>query len=137
MIHPNMGTMLSFITTDCAITSDMLHEALLKSTQKTYNRVSIDGDTSTNDMCCVLANGLAGNELIEWQDENYEAFFEALNFVNTHLAREIARDGEGATKLISVTVKNSRNEDSAERLAKSVAASSLVKACLLYTSRCV
>ena len=130
MIHPNMGTMLSFITTDCAITSDMLHEALLKSTQKTYNRVSIDGDTSTNDMCCVLASGLAGNELIEWQDENYEAFFEALNFVNTHLAREIARDGEGATKLISVTVKNSRNEESAERLAKSVAASSLVKAAM-------
>lgn len=127
MIHPNMGTMLSFVTTDCAITGEMLNEALTKSVKKTYNRVSVDGDTSTNDMCVVLANGKAENELIDWKDDNYNTFYEALNFVNTNIAKMIAGDGEGATKLITCTVRNSRSEETAERIAKSVAASSLVK----------
>lgn len=111
MIHPNMGTMLSFITTDCAITHEMLTDALQENVKKTYNRVTVDGDTSTNDMCIVLANGMAGNTLIEWQDEEYQAFCKALNEVNTRLARQIAADGEGATKLVTCTVKNSRSEE--------------------------
>ncbi len=130
MIHPNMGTMLSFVTTDCAITQEMLQKALSESARKSYNRVSIDGDTSTNDMCTVMASGLAGNDLIEWQDENYEAFFEGLHYVNTYLSRELARDGEGATKLLTCTVKRARAEESAERIAKSVISSSLVKAAM-------
>ena len=130
MIHPNMGTMLSFLTTDCAITHEMLAEALQENVRKTYNRVTVDGDTSTNDMCVVLANGQAGNELIEWQDEEYQAFCKALNEVNTRLARQIAADGEGATKLVTCTVKNSRSEEAAERLAKAVVGSNLVKAAM-------
>ncbi|MCX7615444.1 MAG: bifunctional glutamate N-acetyltransferase/amino-acid acetyltransferase ArgJ [Clostridiales bacterium] len=130
MIHPNLGTMLSFVTTDCAITQDMLQKALADSTKRSYNRVSVDGDTSTNDMCAVMANGLAKNDLIEWQDENYKAFLAGLDYVNTYLSRELAKDGEGATKLITCTVKNARGEESAERLAKSVISSSLVKAAM-------
>ena len=130
MIHPNMGTMLSFLTTDCAITHEMLSEALQENVRKTYNRVTVDGDTSTNDMCVVLANGMAGNELIEWQDEEYQAFCKALNEVNTRLARQIAADGEGATKLVTCTVRNSRSEEAAERLAKAVVGSNLVKAAM-------
>ena len=130
MIHPNMGTMLSFLTTDCAITHEMLTEALQENVRKTYNRVTVDGDTSTNDMCVVLANGKAGNALIEWQDEDYQAFCKALNEVNTRLARQIAADGEGATKLVTCTVKNSRSEEAAERLAKAVVGSNLVKAAM-------
>ena len=130
MIHPNMGTMLSFITTDCAITHEMLSDALQENVKKTYNRVTVDGDTSTNDMCIVLANGMAGNTLIEWQDEEYQAFCKALNEVNTRLARQIAADGEGATKLVTCTVKNSRSEEAAERLAKAVVGSNLVKAAM-------
>jgi len=130
MIHPNMGTMLSFITTDCAITHEMLTDALQENVKKTYNRVTVDGDTSTNDMCIVLANGMAGNTLIEWQDEEYQAFCKALNEVNTRLARQIAADGEGATKLVTCTVKNSRSEEAAERLAKAVVGSNLVKAAM-------
>ena len=130
MIHPNMGTMLSFITTDCAITHEMLTDALQENVKKTYNRVTVDGDTSTNDMCIVLANGMAGNTLIEWQDEEYQAFCKALNEVNTRLARQIAADGEGVTKLVTCTVKNSRSEEAAERLAKAVVGSNLVKAAM-------
>lgn len=130
MIHPNMGTMLSFLTTDCAITHEMLTAALQESVKKTYNRVTVDGDTSTNDMCAVLANGMAGNELIDWQDEDYQAFCKALGEVNTRLARQIAADGEGATKLVVCTVKNSRTEEAAERLAKAVVGSNLVKAAM-------
>ena len=130
MIHPNMGTMLSFITTDCAITHEMLTDALQENVKKTYNRVTVDGDTSTNDMCIVLANGMAGNTLIEWQDEEYQAFCKALNEVNTRLARQIAADGEGATKLVTCTVKNSRSEEAAERLDKAVVGSNLVKAAM-------
>lgn len=130
MIHPNMGTMLSFITTDCAITHEMLTDALQESVRKTYNRVTVDGDTSTNDMCVVLANGKAGNELIDWQDEDYQLFCKALGEVNTRLARQIAADGEGATKLVTCTVSGSRSEETAERLAKAVVGSNLVKAAM-------
>lgn len=130
MIHPNMGTMLSFITTDCAITHEMLADALQENVRKTYNRVTVDGDTSTNDMCVVLANGMAGNELIDWQDEEYQVFCKALNEVNTRLARQIAADGEGATKLVTCTVSGSRSEETAERLAKAIVGSNLVKAAM-------
>lgn len=130
MIHPNMGTMLSFITTDCAITHEMLQDALSESVRRSYNRVTVDGDTSTNDMCVVLANGMAGNEQIEWQNEDYEAFYRALHEVNVRLARQIAADGEGATKLIACEVNGARSEETAERLAKAVCASSLVKAAM-------
>ncbi|MGM9613819.1 MAG: bifunctional glutamate N-acetyltransferase/amino-acid acetyltransferase ArgJ [Butyricicoccus sp.] len=130
MIHPNMGTMLSFITTDCKITHEMLQAALSESVKRSYNRVTVDGDTSTNDMCVVLANGMAGNEQIEWQNEDYEAFYRALHEVNVRLARQIAADGEGATKLITCEVNGARSEEAAERLAKAVCASSLVKAAM-------
>ena len=130
MIHPNMGTMLCFITTDAAITQGMLHEALSEVTKKTFNRVSVDGDTSTNDMVALLANGQAENPLIEWKDEDYGVFVNALRYICTYLAKKIAGDGEGASRLISCTVKNSRNENAAERLAMSVVASSLVKAAM-------
>ncbi len=130
MIHPNMGTMLCFLTTDCAITHEMLQTALAEITRKTFNRVSIDGDTSTNDMCVVLASGKANNELIDWKSESYGVFYEALCMVMTRMARMIAADGEGATKLITCTVTGARSEEAAERLAKAVCASSLVKAAM-------
>jgi glutamate N-acetyltransferase/amino-acid N-acetyltransferase len=130
MIHPNMGTLLAFITTDCAITSDMLHEALTETVKKTFNRISVDGDTSTNDMAAALASGLAGNDQIEWKDTDYGVFVKALNHVCTKLARMMARDGEGASRLITCSVKNARSEEAAERLSKSVISSSLVKAAM-------
>ena len=130
MIHPNMGTMLCFITTDCAITHEMLEDALREIVMRTFNRVTVDGDTSTNDTCIVLANGMAGNELIEWKDENYEIFKDALAYVCRYLARAIAADGEGASKLMTCRMYNSRNEESAERLAKAVVGSALVKAAM-------
>ena len=130
MIHPNMGTMLAFITTDCAITHEMLEDALREVTVRTFNRVTVDGDTSTNDTCLVLANALAGNELIEWKDENYAAFKDALEYVCRYLARCIAGDGEGASRLVTCKVYNARSEESAERLAKAVVGSSLVKAAM-------
>lgn len=130
MIHPNMGTMLCFITTDCAITHEMLQDALQEAVKKSFNRVSVDGDTSTNDICTVLANGKAGNPLVEWKNEDYAAFSKVLDEVMVRLARMIAADGEGATKLITCTVSGARSEEAAERLAKSVCASSLVKAAM-------
>ena len=130
MIHPNMGTMLAFVTTDCNITPDCLHEALTEITNRTFNRVTVDGDTSTNDMCAVLANGLAGNPLIEWKDDNYTVFYKALYAVCEYLAKSIAADGEGASRLVTCTMKNARSEESAERLAKAVVGSSLVKAAM-------
>ncbi len=133
MIHPNMGTMLCFITTDCAITSDLLQEALHTVVKRTFNRVTVDGDTSTNDMCVVLANGMAGNEQIEWEDEDFETFRAALMELCTLLARAIAGDGEGASRLITCAVHHARSEDSAERLAKAVVGSSLVKAAMFGT----
>lgn len=130
MIHPNMGTMLCFITTDCAITHELLQDALHDVVPRTFNRVTIDGDTSTNDMCVVLANGMAGNELIEWKDDHYTLFIQALYRVCEHMAKRIAADGEGASRLITCTVAGARSEDSAERLAKAVVGSSLVKAAM-------
>ena len=126
MIHPNMGTMLVFITTDCAITHEMLGDALHEVIAKTFNRVTVDGDTSTNDMCVVLANGMAGNTLVEWKDEDYETFRDALMYVCRHLARAIAGDGEGASKLVTCIMNGARSEESAERLSKAVVGSSLV-----------
>ena len=133
MIHPNMGTMLCFITTDCAITPDVLQDALHDIVPRTFNRVTVDGDTSTNDMCVVLANGMAGNEQIEWKDDNYNLFYKALYEVCRRMARAIAADGEGASRLVTCTVRSARSEDSAERLAKAVVGSSLVKAALFGT----
>ena len=130
MICPNMGTMLCFLTSDCAITADMLSSALHDVVPRTFNRVTVDGDTSTNDACMVLCNGLAGNTLIDWKDENYEIFKDALMYVCTYLARAIAADGEGASHLLTCTVSGSRSEEAAERLAKSVVGSNLVKAAM-------
>ncbi len=130
MIHPNMGTMLAFLTTDCAITSGMLKEALSPIASRTFNRVTIDGDTSTNDMCVVLANGMAGNPLIEWKDDTFTEFYNALHAVCEYLAKSIAADGEGASRLITCMVHHARTEESAERLAKAVVGSSLVKAAM-------
>lgn len=127
MIHPNMGTMLCFITTDCAITPQLLEEALREVTAKTFNRVVVDGDPSSNDMCVALANGMAGNPLIEWKDSDYEAFKSALEHVCRYLARAIAADGTGSTKLITCLVRGARSEENAERLAKSVVSSELIK----------
>ena len=130
MIHPNMGTMLSFITTDCAITSDLLSEALHQVVPRTFNRVTVDGDTSTNDTCAVLANGMAGNPLIEWKNEEYQSFREALEYVCRAMSRKMAGDGEGAGRLVTCKVSHARSEDNAERLAKAVVGSSLVKAAM-------
>ncbi len=128
MIHPNMGTMLCFITTDCAITPQMLEEALREVTAKTFNRVVVDGDSSSNDMCVVLANGMAGNPLVEWKDEDYQKFMRALEKICTYMARAIAADGTGSTKLITCQVRSARSEEWAERLARSVVSSDLIKA---------
>ena len=130
MIHPNMGTMLCFITTDCAITQELLEDALREVSAKTFNRVTVDGDTSTNDTCVVLANGAAGNPLVEWKDEGYETFKAALYQVCRHLARAIAGDGEGAGRLVTCKMTGARSEESAERLAKTVVSSALVKAAM-------
>jgi glutamate N-acetyltransferase/amino-acid acetyltransferase len=127
MIHPNMATMLCFITTDCAISSELLQAALSESVKRSFNRVSVDGDTSTNDMVSVLANGAAGNALIKDNGADYRAFAEALDFVAVSLAKMIAHDGEGATKLLECTVTGAASEEEAETLAKSVITSSLVK----------
>lgn len=128
MIHPNMGTMLCFVTTDCAITPQMLEEALRDVTARTFNRVVVDGDSSSNDMCIALANGMAGNPLIEWKDEDYEKFVQALENICTCMARAIAADGTGSTKLITCRVRSARSEEWAERLARSVVSSDLIKA---------
>ncbi len=127
MIHPNMATMLVFITTDCAITDKMLALALRKDVENTFNMVSVDGDTSTNDMVAILANGLAGNKEIDAEGENFAAFMEALNTVTVYLCKEIAGDGEGATKLLECKVSGAKNMDTAKKVAKSVICSSLVK----------
>ena len=130
MIHPNMGTMLCFITTDCAITQELLEDALREVSAKTFNRVTVDGDTSTNDTCVVLANGAAGNPLVEWKDSGYETFKSALEHACRYLARAIAGDGEGAGRLVTCKMTGARSEENAERLAKAVVGSSLVKAAM-------
>lgn len=128
MIHPDMATMLCFVTTDAGIAPDMLHEALREAVDSTINMVSIDGDTSTNDMVSALANGQAGNPAIVQKDGDYRAFLAALTDVLTDISRMIARDGEGATRLLECRVQNAPSFSDARVYAKSVIASSLVKA---------
>lgn len=130
MIHPNMCTMLSFVTTDAAITKELLQKALSEDVQDTYNMVSVDGDTSTNDTVLLLANGMAENPVIDREDENYLAFKEALHYVNTELAKKIAGDGEGATCLFEVKVEGAASKADAVALSKSVITSSLTKAAI-------
>ena len=128
MIHPNMCTMLAYITTDAVISKALLQEALSNSIVDTYNMISVDGDTSTNDTCLVLANGLAGNDEIAQKGEDYDRFCEALDFINRYLARKMAGDGEGATALFETTVIHAATKQDARTLAKSVIGSSLCKA---------
>ncbi|MBQ8537984.1 MAG: bifunctional glutamate N-acetyltransferase/amino-acid acetyltransferase ArgJ [Clostridia bacterium] len=130
MIHPNMATMLVFVTTDAAISPAMLQKALQADVKDTFNMVSVDGDTSTNDMVTVLANGLAGNETITEENDDYQAFCEALRVVTTYLCRCIAKDGEGATKLLTCQVTGAADEKTAKVVAKSVICSSLLKAAM-------
>ena len=130
MIHPNMGTMLCFLTTDCAISQEMLQEALGEVVRLTFNRISVDGDTSTNDTCCILANGLAGNPEITSRGEAYVDFVMKLHEVCYHLARQMAKDGEGAKHLITCTVRGARSEEQAETISKSVISSTLTKAAI-------
>lgn len=128
MIHINLGTMLSVITTDCSISSSMLEKALRLSAEQTYNCVSIDGDTSTNDTLLILANGQAGNKEITEEGKDFDMFLSALNSLNTQMAKKIAADGEGATRLVTCTVKGAYSEKDARGLAKAVISSNLVKA---------
>ncbi|MBE6924652.1 MAG: bifunctional glutamate N-acetyltransferase/amino-acid acetyltransferase ArgJ [Ruminococcaceae bacterium] len=130
MIHPNMATMLVFITTDCAISAEMLQKALSHDITGTFNMLSIDGDTSTNDMVVVLANGMAGNEIIAAEGEDFATFMKALNSLTVSLCRTIAGDGEGATKLLECTVTGADTLEAAKTAAKSVICSSLLKAAM-------
>jgi len=130
MIHPNMATMFAFLTTDCDISPTLLQDALRASVNRSYNCVSVDGDTSTNDMTAILASGTAGNPGITEKGEDYNAFLQALDAVNLKLAKDIARDGEGATKLITCRVSGASSYEEAITLAKSVITSSLVKAAM-------
>lgn len=130
MIHPNMATMLVFITSDCAISSEMLRRALSEDVKISFNMISVDGDTSTNDMVSVLANGMAGNKMIVSEGEDFDSFCSALNAVTVYLCRMIASDGEGATKLLECKVTGAKNEDAARTAAKSVICSSLLKAAM-------
>ena len=130
MIHPNMATMLVFMTTDAAITSEMLQKALSSDIKKSFNMLSIDGDTSTNDMVTVLANGMAGNEEICCDNEDFAVFMKALNTVTVQLCRMIVGDGEGATKLLECAVSGAKDEENAKTVAKSVVCSSLLKAAM-------
>jgi len=128
MIHPNMATMLCFITTDAAIPPEVLDGCLRQAVRRSFNRVTVDGDTSTNDSCFIMANGEAGNSPVAAGSASCEIFAGALEALCVDLARATARDGEGATKLVTVTVSGAASEDAAETLAKAVASSSLVKA---------
>ena len=130
MIHPNMCTMLSFVTTDAAISKEMLQKALSADIKDTYNMVSVDGDTSTNDTVLLLANGMAGNPYISEENEDYKQFLAALNYVNTCLAKKIAGDGEGATALFEVRVIGAQTKEQAVTLSKSIVTSSLTKAAI-------
>jgi glutamate N-acetyltransferase/amino-acid N-acetyltransferase len=130
MIHPNMATMLVFLTTDANISPEMLTKALSSDIKNTFNMVSVDGDTSTNDMVAIMANGMAGNAEITAEGEDFDAFMTALNTVTVYLCRMIAGDGEGATKLLECTVSGAASEAIAKTVAKSVICSSLVKAAM-------
>lgn len=130
MIHPDMATMLVFLTTDCAISAKMLKKALSSDVTQTFNMLSIDGDTSTNDMVTVMANGLAGNAEISEEGKAFDTFMKALNTVTVHLCRSIAADGEGATKLLECVATGAKDEAQAKIAAKSVVCSSLLKAAM-------
>ena len=130
MIHPNMATMLVFITTDAAISSEMLSKALSSDIANTFNMVSVDGDTSTNDMVTVLANGMAGNKEITEENADFDEFMKALNTVTVHLCKMIAGDGEGATKMLECSVTGAKTVEIAKTVAKSVICSSLLKAAM-------
>lgn len=130
MIHPNMATTLNFITTDCAINSELLQKALSKIVKVTYNCLSVDGDTSTNDMVCIMANGLAGNIEITAEGKSFEIFKAALYEVMANLTRMLAKDGEGATKLLECITSGAKDKDTAITVAKSVVCSSLFKAAM-------
>ncbi|MCR5231767.1 MAG: bifunctional ornithine acetyltransferase/N-acetylglutamate synthase [Acholeplasmatales bacterium] len=130
MIHPALATMLCFITTDVAITSTLLNEALLDCVDDSFNMLSVDGDTSTNDMVSIMANGLAGNEKIVEKNLEYGAFVDALKYVCVTLAKKMAKDGEGATKLLIVDVNHAKTKEDAKIVAKSVVCSSLLKAAM-------
>ena len=127
MIHPNMATMLCYLTTDCAIAKPLLQKALSAAVVESFNMISIDGDTSTNDMAVILANGLAQNPILDGEDEAYQQFAAALRHICLHLAKEMVRDGEGATKFIEVQIHGADTKENAVRMAKSVITSSLVK----------
>ena len=127
MIHPNMCTMLAFVTTDAVITKEALQKALSEDVVDTYNMISVDGDTSTNDTALVLANGMAENPVIEYGTEDYQTFKAALHEINEYLAKQIAGDGEGATALFEVKVKGAESVKAAKVLAKSIACSNLTK----------
>jgi len=128
MIHPNMATMLAFVTTDAAVEKECLQSALSEATERTFNRITVDGDTSPNDMVILMANGAAGNELLTQSSTDYSAFEEAVETVMRELAKEITRDGEGATKLVEVFVEGAGDVASAATLAKAIAGSNLCKA---------
>ena len=130
MIHPNMATMLVFITTDCAISSEMLQKALSCDVQNSFNMLSVDGDTSTNDMVCVLANGMAENEEITSENDDFKTFMKALNSVTVSLCKMIVGDGEGATALFEVKIVGAETKEQAKVLSKSVITSSLTKAAI-------
>ncbi len=130
MIHPNMATMLVFITTDAKISPEMLQKALSSDIKNTFNMVSVDGDTSTNDMVTVMANGMADNDIIDSEGEAFDAFMKALNTITVYLCRRIAADGEGATKLLECEVSGAKDEQNAKIIAKSIICSSLVKAAM-------
>ena len=130
MIHPNMGTLLAFLTTDCAISPEMIANALKTAANVSFNRISVDGDTSTNDMLCLLANGLAGNAEITAPGADYETFATALNALCIELAKMMASDGEGATHLLTCRVSGAASKHDAETLSKSVISSTLTKAAM-------
>ena len=130
MIHPNMCTMLGFVTTDACISKQLLQEALSQDVKDTYNMVSVDGDTSTNDTVLLLANGMAETPEINEKNEDYQKFCEALNYINTTLAKKIAGDGEGATALFEVRIIGAESKEQAVTLSKSIVTSSLTKAAI-------
>lgn len=130
MIHPNMATMLCFITTDCMIKKDLLQKALSEIVNDTFNMISVDGDTSTNDSVLLLANGMAENKIIDTEDENYKKFYEALYYIMEELSKKIAGDGEGCTCLFEVRVLNALTKEDAKTMAKSVVCSNLTKAAI-------
>lgn len=130
MIHPNMATMLCFITTDCMIKKELLQKALSEIVNDTFNMISVDGDTSTNDSVLLLANGMAENKIIDTEDENYKKFYETLYYIMEELSKKIAGDGEGCTCLFEVRVLNALTKEDAKTMAKSVVCSSLTKAAI-------